>query len=115
MRRALPVLLILVVAGGVLAGCGGTKTIELGGRTFMNSQQEADNRTIQFNPDGTFLYSVVTTERTWRQTGTYKVADGKVTLTFSPQGELTEFAGKTLDYQIDGKLLVDPDGSRWSS
>jgi hypothetical protein len=115
MRKFVPILLVSMMLGGLLAGCGGTPTIDVSGKTFLNSQEEADSRTIQFNPDGTFLYSVVTTERTWRHTGTYKIADGKVTLTFVPAGDLTEFAGKTVEYKIDGKLLVDPDGSRWMS
>jgi beta-xylosidase len=115
MRRVTPLVLVAVLLGGLLtAGCGGAATIDVAGKTYLNSQEEADSRTILFNPDGTFLYSIVTVQKTWKGAGTYKVADGKVTLTFNPQGEITELTGKTLDYGIDGSLLVDPDGSRWS-
>ncbi|MBU1669938.1 MAG: hypothetical protein KKF41_03625 [Actinobacteria bacterium] len=114
MRRIATLFIATVLLGGlVTVGCGSTPTIDVAGRTYLNSQEQADSRTILFNPDGTFLYSIVTAAKTWKGAGTYRVADGKVTLTFHPQGEITEFAGKTLEYGIDGRLLVDPDGSRW--
>ncbi|MFH1149308.1 MAG: hypothetical protein V1748_02415 [Actinomycetota bacterium] len=114
MRRIATLFLAAVLLGGLLAaGCGSTPTIDVVGKTYLNSQEQADSRTIQFNPDGTFLFSIVTAAKTWKGSGTYRVADGRVTLTFYPQGEIAEFAGKTLEYGIDGRLLVDPDGSRW--
>jgi outer membrane biogenesis lipoprotein LolB len=98
----------------LLAGCGGkTEPINVAGRTYLNSQEQADSRTIQFNQDGTFAYSIVTTEKTWKAQGTYQVAPDKVTLTFYPQGEISEFAGKTVELKTENQILVDPDGSRW--
>lgn len=115
MRGTSPFILVAALLGGLLAaGCGGTATIDVAGKTYLNSQEEADSRTIQFNPDGAFLFCIVTVQKTWKGGGTYKVANEKVTLAFYPHGEITEFAGKTLDYGIDGRLFVDPDGSRWS-
>ena len=95
------------------AGCGGkTEAINVAGRTWLNSQEQADSRTIQFNQDGTFAYTVVTTEKTWKGQGTYPVAADKATLTFYPQGEISEFAGKTLELKTENQILVHPDGSR---
>jgi uncharacterized protein (TIGR03066 family) len=105
---------VLLAACLLFAGCGGkTGAINVAGRTYLNSQEQADSRTLQFNQDGTFVYSIVTTEKSLKGQGTYEVAAGKVTLTFYPQGEMSEFAGKTLELKTENQILVDPDGSRW--
>ena len=98
----------------LLAGCGQTELINVSGKTYLNSQEEADSRTIEFRPDGTFQYSILTFDNTWKHQGTYQVEPDKVTVVFNPQGQLSEFAGKTLELKVDGTMLVDPDGSRWS-
>jgi hypothetical protein len=105
------VALLLVL---VPAGCGGqTELVNVSGKTYLNSQEEADSRTIEFRPDGTFQYSILTTDSTSKHQGTYQVQPDKVTIVFNPQGEINEFAGKTLELKVDGTSLVDPDGSRW--
>jgi hypothetical protein len=113
MRFAALALATLAVVS-ILSGCGGAPRIVVAGKTYLNSQEMADSRTIEFKEDGTFSYSVVTADRTWRGSGTYSVGEGKVALTFVPGGELGEFAGKTFELEVDGQMLVDPDGSRWS-
>jgi hypothetical protein len=97
-----------------LAGCGGqAELVNVSGKTYLNSQEEADSRTIEFRPDGTFQYSILTTDKTWKHQGTYQVEPDKVTIVFSPQGEISEFAGKTLELKVEGTSLIDPDGSNW--
>jgi hypothetical protein len=98
----------------LLTGCGAkTEPINVSGKTYLNSQEQADSRTIQFNQDGTFVYSIVTVDKTWKAQGYYQVAYGKVKLSFAPQGEISEFAGKTVELKTENQVLVDPDGSRW--
>lgn len=103
----------LVVLSLVAAGCGSKPVANVAGKKYLNSLEEADSRTIQFNTNGTFDYMIGTTEMAIWHHGTYTVADGKVTLTFEPQGQITELAGKTIQLEASGNLLLDPDGSKW--
>ena len=114
MRRFLALILLPLALISLLAGCGSKPRANVAGKTYLNSQEQADSRTIEFKQDGTFVYSIVTADRTWRNSGTYTVGDGKVVLMFSPGGELGEFAGKTFELKVDNRLLIDPDGSNWS-
>lgn len=112
MRLSALVTAAIIIVLLVTAGCGTTVPLSVSGKTYLNMQEEADSRTIRFNPDGTFLYTITTVDSDTTNTGTYVVGDKQVTLTFGP-GRITEYAGKTIVLHQDGKLLVDPDTSRW--
>ncbi len=114
MTRKVVLAIMVMAVVSMSFGCGSGVQISVAGKSYLNSQEAADSRTIEFRQDGTFVYSVVTADRTWYHSGTYSIGDGMVVLEFLPTGELGEFAGKTLELKADGQMLVDPDGSRWS-
>ncbi|MHB8895459.1 MAG: hypothetical protein ACYC99_09835 [Candidatus Geothermincolia bacterium] len=112
MKKTMLVALVVTLALLAASGCGSKVPLSVAGKTYLNTQEEADSRTIRFNPDGTFVYTITTMDSNTTNPGTYVVGDGKVNLQFGP-GKITEFAGKAQEMKQDGTLLVDPDGSRW--
>jgi hypothetical protein len=111
-KKPIVVVCIVFLLAVVLAGCGSSTPLSVSGKTYLNSDETADSRTVQFLPDRTFVYSIVTAETTVKNSGNYSVGDKKVVLLFGP-GQITELAGKTQEFKQDGQLLVDPDGTRW--
>ncbi len=116
-RRVVGVMCVTLIVAGValVGGCGGKADVDIAGNEYMCDEQEFDNRTVEFKPDGTFVYTIVSSRGTGEITGTYEVEGDKLTAVFGDAERVHDLSGQTIEYKIlyEGKHIVDPDGVNW--
>lgn len=117
MRKVtLTIAFVLIAAVALSAtGCGGgtPEVVEIEGNTFLCTDEAADSRTIEFSSDGTFVYSIVTSARTWKITGSYAVENGQLELKFDNSGEIKELMGEVYRYKLNKGGFVDHEDYTW--